>query len=325
MTPSPLHGLNIVQPDAPADRYANTDQQDLLTNPPFPDLAAQLDLWSNLTFQSDEPLLRRSNRHADDDSASPLGDIDKEDEADAEGPASLEGHVNAVNPTSVTNTQEAAQQLPHQFDMSAILAGFGIDPFLVPQVSAPQPTQAASLAQLLAAYPFAPPSLFGQVPGSSAAPAPTQQQAPRTAPEAPAARRQRSRKTSIIATPIPSAPSPAPSSNETELADGDGPTTPLSATEDKRRRNTAASARFRLKKKEREAALERRSRELETRVSELERECEALRRENGWLKGLVVGVTGAGAGAVPSAGTKRKREIEGSPEGAEAGGAVIAV
>ncbi|KAF9227920.1 hypothetical protein BS17DRAFT_640171, partial [Gyrodon lividus] len=58
--------------------------------------------------------------------------------------------------------------------------------------------------------------------------------------------------------------------------------------EDKRRRNTAASARFRLKKKEREAALESRAKELEERVVELERECQGLRRENGWLKGLVV-------------------------------------
>ena len=69
----------------------------------------------------------------------------------------------------------------------------------------------------------------------------------------------------------------------------------MTAAEDKRRRNTAASARFRLKKKEREAALERKAKELEVRVGELEKECEALRRENGWLKGLVVGVTGAGA------------------------------
>ncbi|KAF8313413.1 hypothetical protein DL93DRAFT_2046571, partial [Clavulina sp. PMI_390] len=59
-------------------------------------------------------------------------------------------------------------------------------------------------------------------------------------------------------------------------------------SEDKRRRNTAASARFRLKKKEREQAMEKRARDLESRVGELERECEALRRENGWLKGLVV-------------------------------------
>jgi hypothetical protein len=47
-----------------------------------------------------------------------------------------------------------------------------------------------------------------------------------------------------------------------------------------------------MKKKEREAALETKAKELEHRVTELERECETLRRENGWLKGLVVGVTG---------------------------------
>jgi hypothetical protein len=68
-----------------------------------------------------------------------------------------------------------------------------------------------------------------------------------------------------------------------------------------------------LKKKEREAALEKTSKELEIRVTELERECEGLRRENGWLKGLVVGVTGAGVGptqqtASGSAGAKRPRE-----------------
>jgi hypothetical protein len=71
----------------------------------------------------------------------------------------------------------------------------------------------------------------------------------------------------------------------------------VSIAEDKRRRNTAASARFRLKKKEREAALESKAKELETKVNELERECESLRRENGWLRGLVVGVTGAASAA----------------------------
>ncbi|KIM39254.1 hypothetical protein M413DRAFT_42693, partial [Hebeloma cylindrosporum] len=67
--------------------------------------------------------------------------------------------------------------------------------------------------------------------------------------------------------------------------------------EDKRRRNTAASARFRLKKKEREASLEAKVKELETRVNELEKLCEDLRRENGWLKGLIIGVTGAPHGS----------------------------
>ena len=67
--------------------------------------------------------------------------------------------------------------------------------------------------------------------------------------------------------------------------------TPLTAAEDKRRRNTAASARFRAKKKEREAAMEQKAKELEERVTELERECESLRKENGWLKGLVIGAS----------------------------------
>ena len=108
----------------------------------------------------------------------------------------------------------------------------------------------------------------------------------------------RSRKisTSTIADDIPISPS---------TPDGSAP---LSASEDKRRRNTAASARFRLKKKEREVALETKAKELEQRVAELERECEGLRRENGWLKGLVVGVTGAGAAQSSQTGSKRQRE-----------------
>jgi hypothetical protein len=63
-----------------------------------------------------------------------------------------------------------------------------------------------------------------------------------------------------------------------------------------------------MKKKEREVALEKKSKELEMRVTELERECEGLRRENGWLKGLVVGVTGAGGSQQAASGAKRPRE-----------------
>jgi len=72
--------------------------------------------------------------------------------------------------------------------------------------------------------------------------------------------------------------------------DYDSPNLSLTPAEDKRRRNTAASARFRLKKKEREAAMERNLKNLENRVVELEREAEGLRKENGWLRGLLVGV-----------------------------------
>lgn len=89
---------------------------------------------------------------------------------------------------------------------------------------------------------------------------------------------------------------------------------PITPVDEKRRRNTAASARFRAKKKEREAALEEKAKVLETRVGELERECEGLRRENGWLRGLVVGVVGTAVEPETSikktagAGVKRGRD-----------------
>ena len=292
MTHSALEGLNIVQTEE-----TSYDQQDLLNGPQFPDLTAQLDLWTNLTFQSDEPLVKGN----DDPSSPALSDDEKDDDVESEGTAALDGHTNVVNPT------ETGQQPQAPYDVNSILSGFGIDPFLVPQVSDPQPNQAMSLAQLLAAYPFAPPAVFGQqlnqLP-SFPQPAPAAKDAP------PPAKRSRTRKSSSATHAGGSTSSPPPEREDSPLPDS--PTdslkaggTPLTAAEDKRRRNTAASARFRAKKKEREAALERRSKELEMRVGELERECEALRRENGWLKGLVVGVTGAQAAVPPE--KKRKR------------------
>ncbi|KAF7367230.1 Cytochrome C oxidase assembly protein COX19 [Mycena sanguinolenta] len=58
--------------------------------------------------------------------------------------------------------------------------------------------------------------------------------------------------------------------------------------EDKRRRNTAASARFRIKKKQKTLGLERTVSDLTGRAEELEREAADLRRENGWLKEIVM-------------------------------------
>lgn len=58
--------------------------------------------------------------------------------------------------------------------------------------------------------------------------------------------------------------------------------------EEKRRRNTAASARFRIKKKQKTVNLERSVSDLTGRAEELEREVSDLRRENGWLKEIVM-------------------------------------
>lgn len=68
----------------------------------------------------------------------------------------------------------------------------------------------------------------------------------------------------------------------------DNPAARAAAEEDKRRRNTAASARFRVKKKQREQALEKTADELKTKAAELEQQVGQLKRENEWLRGLVV-------------------------------------
>lgn len=277
MAPFSLHGLNVVQP-------VQHDPQD--TPAPSPDFSAHLDLWTNLAFQSDEPLTspnpkrKLSDDDDDDDSPSPLG------------LPSQESHENAVLPPAAPAGAPNAPPL----DVNALLAGFGIDPFLMPAAppalapqDAPQPVP--SLAQLLA--------LHAAYSGSYAAPPPPPATvAPSssvTSPPNPPSKRARTQKSSSSTDSTnPRLSASAPQSPE-EPAHSDPNAITPSVVEDKRRRNTAASARFRLKKKEREAALERRAKELEERVVELERECEGLRRENGWLKGLVVGVTGAGA------------------------------
>ncbi|KAF8317578.1 hypothetical protein DL93DRAFT_2033454, partial [Clavulina sp. PMI_390] len=58
--------------------------------------------------------------------------------------------------------------------------------------------------------------------------------------------------------------------------------------DDKRKRNTAASARFRFKKKQRAIALEKTIGELEVRADDLEKEAGELRKENTWLKEMVI-------------------------------------
>ena len=326
MPTSPLHGLNLVAPDSPSDPISS---REILSAEHFRQLSDQLELWSTLNFQSDD----RGN------GPSPGGDDkdDDEGEPDRPGPAPLEGHVNAVNPSpTITNAESAAaaahneqmHQQPQQMafpplqqpgmDMNSILASFGIDPYLVPQVPAPAPVSAqsaasASLAQLLAAYPFAHPPFLPQLQTQDAqivAPS-VLSTAPSTSSADAHARKARSRKTSTVgdvsvfddsAPPSPISPSislPTPPSSMSPPASASSGQN-VTPAEDKRRRNTAASARFRMKKKEREAALEKKAAELEMRVGALERECEGLRRENGWLKGLVVGVTGASSGTVVS-------------------------
>ena len=303
--PANIQGLNIIQP-----QQADSQSQDLLSAQAFPDISAQLDLWTNLTFDTDEGSLSRPNDEKFH------GKNLEEEEEDTESPTASgekavhDGHDNVVMATNLgsnisqpVSSPSGVSHLP-AFDLNALLSGFN------PYASLSQhanPGPASSLAQLLALhahdqqfptpmpnpfphypvvqspYEHLPPVLDTPVPPASA-PAPAPAPASTSAPfEEIPLKRLRTRK---------------PSASSSEAPTADVQVMAIAAAEDKRRRNTAASARFRLKKKEREAALEGKAKELEARVSELERECEGLRRENGWLKGLVVGVTGAAQGPV---------------------------
>lgn len=325
MAPSNLQGLNIVHPPQPQNPYLS--DQDLLSVPPFPDLSAQLDLWTNLSFQSDEPLISsRDDNGGKDSGFDSKGKTARgEKELDYNGPedevqdigkvAETHAHENVVTGTVIPSPLSGGQPLlnlpglPMQppLDIANLLAGFGIDPFQNSSLPAPS-SSSPSLAQLLnfhAATLKAPHDQSSAESAQSPSTIDTPPSSVSTTPPAP--KRARTSRSSI------STDQPSPASPLSPEAEGPESSTPVTASEDKRRRNTAASARFRLKKKEREAALEKKAKELEVRVGELEKECEALRRENGWLKGLVVGVTGAGAvqqqqQQLQQIGTKRSRD-----------------
>ncbi|KAH8107776.1 hypothetical protein BXZ70DRAFT_11537 [Cristinia sonorae] len=298
MAPSNLQGLNIVHPPQPQNQYLS--DQDLLAVPPFSDLSAQLDLWTNLNFQSDEPLIssRGKSQGLDDDRKGSRGlkDIDSynshEDELQQIGKvAEAHAHENVVTGTVIpsptlrhdSGKNTPAFNLPVQpsLDIQSLLASFGIEPFQQAAQPSQQPTNPTSIAQLLSYHAAAAglrPSLGSSTSVPSAPAASQQKPSPSvTVPPPPASKRARTART---------ASSEPPSPADSHTPEDEEGSTPLTAAEDKRRRNTAASARFRLKKKEREAALEKKAKELEVKVSELEKECEALRRENGWLKGL---------------------------------------
>ena len=256
-----------------------TDAQDLLGSP---DLAGQLDIWSNLVFSTDEPVISQSS---DDNTETHKRKREEDDDESEDGdptPSAKRLSIDAL--TAPSSTSALLQQIPHTllptqffdqdslgqpgFDLPNFLRGLGVDPFMVPP-SGPHTLSPSGLPLTFSQTPF--------TPTSSSAPTPASASASTTA-----AKRSR-------------APRAKADASEPDVLDT------AAVAEDKRRRNTAASARFRLKKKEREAALEKKSKELEDRLTQLERECEALRKENGWLKGLVVGVTNEAAAATAAA------------------------
>lgn len=292
-----IQGLNLVAPNPdgsspslPSNPSPSHQQQQhansLLPGPSFAGYA-DLDLWTNVAFAQDEPFVPSHDPGSDDGKDDADADKDSASSAVVKKKRDMlakqkvfDHHRSDSMASAASDHAQAAQsaQAASAYDFASL---FGSQ----------FPPEAMNLNQLLFTNPFQPGLPFVAPFAGMAPPPPPATQAPApAAPDAaaPPAKKPRSRKTStVVATPT----TPASSENA-DLAADDDDGRPVNTAEDKRRRNTQASARFRLKKKEREAAMESRCKELESKVGELERECEALRRENGWLKGLVVGVTG---------------------------------
>jgi len=275
--PYSLDGLNVVYTHQPA-----TDNNDLLSGAPSQsDLS--LEIWDRLPFNLED------GQEPEEKSDMKKRSEGAEEARNVEQGQSFSGFDGNMWGQQAHQPSQPhipfAPTLPGNVDALQLL----LSTLLQQQQAAPQLAN-LSVAQLMAQQQSLgmPPS-FLSAPSLAPAPAPAPQtrSAPEDATPPPPAKRSRSRKSSVsvaLAETPESVASPESSS-----------ATPLSASEDKRRRNTAASARFRQKKKEREAALEAKAKELQDQVTGLEKECETLRRENNWLKGLVVGVTGAGA------------------------------
>ncbi|KAJ3774816.1 hypothetical protein FB446DRAFT_727635 [Lentinula raphanica] len=297
--PYSLDGLNVVYTHQPA-----TDNNDLLSGAPQSDLS--LEIWDRLPFTLEDGQ-EQSLSDEKQELKKTTTEGREEDQRAVEGPAFpiFNGNIWGQQNTQASGHAQfpLAPAVPGNVDAVQLLLSTLLQQQQQQQL-APQLGN-VTLAQLMAQQPSLglPPSFLStaasSAPASSSASAPTPQASTvrRSAPEdsssassSPPAKRARSRKLSLSVS-SPETPVDHTASPES----GSATSTPLSAAEDKRRRNTAASARFRQKKKEREAALEAKAKELQDQVTGLEKECETLRRENNWLKGLVVGVTGAGA------------------------------
>ncbi|KAF9227919.1 hypothetical protein BS17DRAFT_637458, partial [Gyrodon lividus] len=145
MAPFNLQGLNVVHTTPSSTPHPQS--KDSLASP-FPDFSAHLDLWTNLAFESDEPLASNNGKRK-------LSEEEDENHTPPDLP-DQDGHENVIRPpiatTNSTSTPSNAHSPP--FDLNALLAGFGIDPFLNPAAppTHPQIPPAPSLAQLLALH-----------------------------------------------------------------------------------------------------------------------------------------------------------------------------
>jgi hypothetical protein len=240
----------------------------------------QLDLWTKL-FSEPDMLLSHRDIEKSPNAETLLSRSEEDGDLNLQGGATAyNGHGNVVTGNTIATTNNDDSTSVHvpqasSFDLNQFLAKLGIDLFSVPNSQ-------LSLDQLLSLHSR---QTMAELPLSSPTTSPPSSQ---DATSLLSAERVHSCKP-FVHTSQSSDTHYSPSFPNTDP----NATTAVTPIEHKRIRNTASSTRSRMKKKERQEALEEMAKELETRENTLRRECEDLRRENSWLKGLVVHVTGA--------------------------------
>ena len=265
--------ISVEEGEADAVRHRSHDQLSLPIEPD--ELTKQLDLWANVKFDFDSP---------ENAAGGQLGSLDDEYKAFA-----YEGEEKPVK--------------RQKYDFEAALVGFGgVDVGGVSSVAgvpggvtAPAPASALavdtphtidSISALLRETPSAP--LLHAVTGGAETHDDEQDNEDRN-DEDKIIRRRRFKKLPMPPVQQRDGESYEQAKKRTEKEHRDAEAAAKrELEEDKRRRNTAASARFRVKKKAREAALEQEANQYKGRVEQLEKEVGDLKRENGWLRGLII-------------------------------------
>ncbi|KAH0838496.1 hypothetical protein J3R83DRAFT_6812 [Lanmaoa asiatica] len=241
---------------------SSTNRQELDSVLPD-DINAELDLWKQLVFDTDmpSPLEKRHDDHPgqDDDSGTP---------SSSQIPSPHFQVLHAVPPPLPPET--------YNYLIHALLSLQGSASHAHYPPSYPHPFHSSPNCH----YPWPP----GTAPSISTASIESLSSFYSTNPPVPLP----SRTVPQSAGSLQFTPSPAASSTTVLTEQDPEETEDAVVTEDKRRRNTAASARFRVKKKLKTLNLERTVADLTGRSEELEREATDLRRENAWLKEIVL-------------------------------------
>ncbi|KAI0318985.1 hypothetical protein OF83DRAFT_876080 [Amylostereum chailletii] len=256
---------------------------------------AELDLWQNLAFSFDMDSKQQGSSVRHPTSSSRTRSASNPSSAGHGAPDAHAPHGQGAGPNSFRESPNipfppSSSAAPHSYEAIAnalrtlqeslpYLPTPSINPYPTPNNQQPPYQQPYPSPSFDNSFPWT----SVQDPGRGAAPLDLSSLLTSAGQQAPSLSNAPSQTPNLSVTPITSLDWIDADDESTSPVD-----TEIGVTEDKRRRNTAASARFRIKKKQKTLNLERTVSDLTGRVDELEQEASDLRRENGWLKEIVM-------------------------------------